>query len=78
MCASRQTGTLLNQADPELPYYSFVRHKTQMSRTYKDQRQFDRKQDYRTKREYQDKMPIVENDNRYDVMQTINPDWSNF
>jgi hypothetical protein len=49
-----------------------------MSRTYKDQRQFDRKQDYRTKREYQDKMPIVENDNRYDVMQTINPDWSNF
>ena len=48
-----------------------------MSRTYKDQRQFDRKQEYRTKREYQDKTPIVEND-YYDVMQTINSDWSDF
>lgn len=47
-----------------------------VSRTYKDQRQFDRKQEYR-KREYQDKTPIIEND-YYDVMQTINPDWSDF
>ena len=49
-----------------------------MSRTYKDQRQFDRKQEYRTKREYQDKTPIVENDYHYDVMQTFNADWSDF
>jgi hypothetical protein len=47
-----------------------------MSRTYKDQRQFERKQDHRTKRN-QDKMPIAENDNHYDVMQSFTPNyWS--
>jgi hypothetical protein len=49
-----------------------------MSRTYKDQRQFERKQDHRTKR-HQDKMPLVENDNHYDVLQSFTPnDWSNY
>jgi hypothetical protein len=50
-----------------------------MSRTFKDQRQFDRKQDYRSKRQYQDKTHINENDDHHDVMQTFTPnDWSNF
>ena len=64
---------------PELPYYSFVRHTTPMSRTFKDQRQFDRKEEYRNKRHQQDKTPIIENDHHYDVLQTFTPnDWGNF
>jgi hypothetical protein len=48
-----------------------------MSRTYKDQRQFDRKQDRRTKRN-RDKIPLVQNDNHYDLLQYFAPnDWSN-
>jgi hypothetical protein len=50
-----------------------------MSRTFKDQRQFDRKEEYRNKRHKQDKTPIIENDHHYDVMQTFTPnDWGNF